>query len=395
MVRAKNAMIGALIAANILLLCTVVIQMQTRRNDATAESAFKWTRNATAADIPMPSSGRMSPAVAAAQRISPAVVSVTAVQYVRGRAYDPFYDEFFGPFMPFNFQDQRIQQVPMMGSGFIIDKSGYVLTNHHVIEGASSVAVTLPDGREFAAKVVDADAYVDVAVLKIEGDNLPVAHLGTSRSNMIGEWVMAIGNPFGQFYDDPRPSVSVGVISATGRYFQPQSSGRSTRVYMDMIQTDAEINPGNSGGPLANLDGEVIGINTFIISRTGGSQGLGFAIPIDKARTIFEEVRRYGKIRTLLLDIEAQPLSRPLARHLNLSEQTQGALVARVDSNGPAQRAGLQVADVIVQVNERKVRSPEDLYAYFVTLQVGDKIEMKVMRDGKDRTLSYTVEEGR
>lgn len=390
MSRFKKSMVALLAGTNILLLGVIVGHNLARHNDA-----LLLTPVAHAANIAMPNSDRTSPAVEAARAVSGAVVSVTAVQYVRGRVNDPFYDDFFSPFMPYGILENRVQEVPMMGSGVIIDAAGYVLTNHHVVEGASSVTVTLPDGREFPAKVIDADVFVDIAVLKIEGRDLPVARLGTSRSLMIGEWVLAIGNPFGQFYDDPRPSVSVGVVSATGRYFQPQATGSSTRVYVDMVQTDAEINPGNSGGPLVNLAGQVIGINTFIISRTGGSQGLGFAIPIDKARTIYEEVRRYGKIRSLLLDMEAQPLTKPLARHLGLPEDTQGALVARVDPTGPAQEAGIEIGDVIVRLNDRRVRAPEDLYAYFVTLQVGDQIQMEIMRGGRSISLKYTVVEGR
>ena len=349
------------------------------------------TRSAWSAPTGFGQTGRYSPAVDAARKASPAVVSVTAIQYVN-RPMQQYYDEFFGPFVPFG---NQVQEVPMLGSGFIIDPAGYVITNHHVVEDASSVSVTLPDGREFKAKVLDADVYVDIALLKIEGKNLPVAPLGTSTDLMIGEGVMAIGNPFGQFYDDPRPTVTLGVVSATGRYFRPQSSGDSTRVYMDMIQTDAAINPGNSGGPLVNLDGNVVGMNTFIISRTGGSQGLGFAIPVEKIKSIVAEVQKYGHLRSLLLDVETQSMSRALARHFNLPADTKGAIVTRIQDKGPAQRAGLQLGDIIVRVDARKVNDAEDLYAYFVTLQVGRQIEMEVIRDGKHQVLKYTVEEGK
>lgn len=396
MARPKNFLVAFLVTANLALIGIVAAQWAMRHDGAPAPGGFAFAAEAHAAVDSLGARDGNNPAIAAAQAVSPAVVSVTAVQYVRQRAYDPFYDEFFGPFVPFQFERRsRISEVPMMGSGIIVDEDGYVLTNHHVIEGAAQLTVTLPDGREFDAELIDADVYVDVAVLKIEGEDLPYARLGSSQGLMIGEWVLAIGNPFGQFYEDPRPSVSVGVVSATGRFFQPQSSGRATRVYMDMIQTDAEINPGNSGGPLANLDGEVIGLNTFIISRTGGSQGLGFAIPIDKARAVYEEVRRYGRIRSLMLDLETQPLNRPLARHLGLPEGTQGAVVSALQNNGPAQQAGLEIGDVIVGINGRPVRTPEDLYAYFVTLQVGNQISLDVLHEGQGQEITYTVVEGR
>jgi len=214
----------------------------------------------------------------AVQAVEPAVVSVnvTKTQLVRpGFGFSIF--DFFG--------DIPIQrQVVSIGSGVIYDANGYIITNAHVIEGASEIKVVLPDKREFIAKVVGVDNTYDVAKLKIDGNNFPYAKLGTAKELLIGEWAIALGNPYGFMMSDPKPSVSVGVISALNRSFQPQDGHR----YINMIQTDAAINPGNSGGPLVNVKGEVIGINTFIVSGTGDNVGLGFAIPIDRVKSIIK-----------------------------------------------------------------------------------------------------------
>ncbi len=218
---------------------------------------------------------------AAVQAVEPAVVSVnvTKVQQMPSYRGLSFFDYYFGD-IPME------RQVESIGSGIIYDPNGLIVTNSHVVQGASEITVVLPDRREFPAQVVGVDDSHDIAKLKILGSNLPVAKLGSSKNLLIGEWAIALGNPYGFMMSDPKPTVSVGVISALNRSFAPQE-GRS---YRGMIQTDAAVNPGNSGGPLVNIQGEVIGINTFIVSETGGNIGIGFAIPMDQVVSILEKI---------------------------------------------------------------------------------------------------------
>ena len=230
-----------------------------------------------------------NPLVLAAEKVSPAVVSVggTETRLYRRRLYDPFFDEFIVPFNPY----PKTTKIPYRGTGFIVKvegDTGYVVTNYHVIHELKTVFITLPDRREISAEVLDADMVVDVALLKIKGDNLPVIKMGDSDKLRIGEWVLALGNPFGNWIEDPHPTVTVGVVSALNRSFNPDYSNsepNSIRVYQGMIQTDAAINPGNSGGPLVNIRGEIIGINTFIFSRVGGSPRNWFCLAHQSSET--------------------------------------------------------------------------------------------------------------
>jgi serine protease Do len=241
------------------------------------------------------SNSRRTAIVTAAERVSPSVVSVSVVT-TRVVRSDPipgmFRDEFFDRFFP---PTEYRQRIPGLGSGVIVDNSGLVLTNEHVVRGAEDVKVTLTDGRQLPAKVLGGTAIYDLAILKVEANKLPVAPLGDSDDLVVGEWAIAIGNPFGYLLADTQPTVTAGVISATRRDIKSEAT--ETGVYKNMIQTDAAINPGNSGGPLVNADGQVIGINTFIFTSTGGSIGLGFAIPINLAKRILGEVEKYGRVR--------------------------------------------------------------------------------------------------
>ncbi len=217
----------------------------------------------------------------AVEAVEPAVVSVnvTKTELVRGSRSFGFFD--FFDFFPME------RQVQSIGSGVIYDKRGFIVTNAHVVSGATEITIVLPDKREFSARVIGADDQHDIAKLKIEGNNLPAANFGNSKNLIIGEWAIALGNPYGFLMNDSKPSVSVGVISAVGRSFAPRRDGRT---YRNMIQTDAAVNPGNSGGPLVNIKGEVIGINTFIFSESGGNIGIGFALPIDTVREVLERI---------------------------------------------------------------------------------------------------------
>jgi len=336
------------------------------------------------------SRSRRTAIVTSAQRVSPAVVSVSVVttRIVRADPYGlPFHDEFFDRFFPPSLYRER---VPGLGSGVIVDGDGIVLTNSHVIRDAEEVKVNLPDGRHFDAKLLGDSPVYDLAVLKIPADHLPVAPLGDSDSLVVGEWAIAIGNPFGFLLDDPQPTVTAGVVSAMRRDIKAEAT--STSMYKNMIQTDAAINPGNSGGALVDADGEVIGINTFIFTNSGGSIGLGFAIPINLAKRVLSEVRRYGRVRVAWPGMTVQPVTDLLARRLGW-EGSGGLVVSAVDRGGPADRAGLKPLDRIRRVNGRVTNDVEDAQAGIYGAQVGDKISLEVERDGKSRTIVVTLEE--
>jgi len=323
---------------------------------------------------------RRTAIVTAAETAGPAVVSISVTQVVERYVpfRDPFFDYFFG-----GGRIQRRYNTHSMGSGFIVDQTGLVLTNQHVIQGATDITVTLPDGRDFSARIVGADESTDLAVLKIQGEDLPTVKLGDSDDLYIGEWAIAIGNPFGYLLEDPQPSVTAGVISAVERDIKSERG--QSRVYRDLIQTDAAINPGNSGGPLVNSKGTVIGINTFIFSRSGGSLGMGFAIPINQARRVIDELIEYGKTRDVYTGIRVQEITRLLALSLGLESQ-QGVLVSDVERGSPAAKAGLQPGDVIRKLNDRYILSIEDARAALAGLLVGDDLVVEYERNGRTYT---------
>jgi len=337
----------------------------------------------TARELP---ASRRSAIVTAAQRVSPAVVSVsvTATRIVRADPFaGMFHDDFFDRFFP---APQYRQQVSGLGSGVIVDPSGLVLTNEHVVRDADSVKVVLPDGRQFVAKVLGGSAVYDLAVLKIEGERLPVALLGDSDGLVVGEWAIAIGNPFGYLLDDTQPSVTAGVISATRRDIK--SGATQGGVYKDMIQTDAAINPGNSGGALVNGDGELVGINAFIFTQGGGSLGMGFAIPINLARRVLDDVRRYGRVRVAWPGMQIQEVTPELAARLGWKD-TGGMVVTGIDPGGPAEKAGVRTRDRIRLVNGRRVNSVDDAQASIYGAMVGDRLTLSLERGG--RTLEVPV----
>ena len=308
---------------------------------------------------------RRTPVVAVAERVSPAVVNVSAESIVREP--DPFFGGFFG----------RARRAQSLGSGFIIDPNGIVVTNAHVVAGASRIAVTTLDGRELQASVLGSDSDADIAVLKVAGKNLPAVPLGTSADLMIGETVVAIGNPFGLSH-----SVTSGVISARGRTV-PSEAGQ--RVFTDFLQTDASINPGNSGGPLVNIAGQVIGINTAIVS---GASGIGFAIPSDRARRVVADLLRFGELRPLWTGLRLVTVDPEMARQNDLPV-SHGALVYRVYPGSPAARAGLVQGDVIVAVQGQPAAAREDVTTALYTVPEGTPIALRVQR-GK-RALDVSV----
>ena len=267
-----------------------------------------------------------------------------------------------------------------LGSGFIIDSDGYVVTNHHVIKDADQIIVSLKDRRELQATVVGSDERSDIALLKIEADNLPVVKLGSSSNLKVGSWVMAIGSPFG--FDH---SVSVGVVSATGRTLPSES-------YVPFIQTDVAINPGNSGGPLFNLDGEVIGINSQIYSRTGGFMGLSFAIPVDVAKDIVEQLKRSGHAKWGWLGVLIQDVNKELAESFGM-ENPMGAVVLRVMDDAPAKQAGIEVGDVITHFNNKTINRSSDLPLAVGSSQIGSRVNVRIIRDGKQKELKVKIAE--
>ncbi len=332
--------------------------------------------------------GRRNAVVRSAEKVGPAVVSISVVQtrYVRGRVpADPF-GFFFDRYLPGPIYKE---QVPVLGSGVIIDRAGVVLTNEHVVRDAEQIKVTLTDGRTFDARLVGADSNYDLAVLKMAASDIPVAELGDSEHVMVGEWAIAIGNPFGFLLNEYQPSVSLGVISAKGRDIK-QAAGTGG-IYKNMIQTDAAINPGNSGGPLVNGEGKVIGINTFIFTESGGSLGIGFAIPINDAMRVVREILQYGKVRSVWTGIRVRPITPYLAAYFNIQDR-RGLIVVELEEGSPADRAGIQVGDIIRKVNDEPVWSADQASRLIFGAEIGDRIRLAVEREGTLREISVRLE---
>jgi serine protease Do len=314
--------------------------------------------------------------------VEPAVVSVNVIktEIVRGGmgGFGFPFGEFFG-----GIPMQR--QVQSLGSGVIYDEKGHLITNAHVVSGATQIKVVLPDAREFDAKVIGIDEGSDVAVLQIEGKNIPYARLGTSKDLIIGEWAVALGNPYGFLMNDTKPSVAVGVISAVKRNFGQRQDGKT---YKDMIQTDAAINQGNSGGPLVNINGEVIGINTFIMSESGGSIGIGFALPIDRVKRIANELISFGKIRTVNFSFKVQEITKELAAYFDVKENS-GVIVVELKEDSPAYQAGLRNRDVITKANGTSILSGNDIRLAVADIMVGEEVIFDVIRDGKKQVVKF------
>lgn len=271
-------------------------------------------------------------------------------------------------------------ETPSLGSGFIISGDGYVVTNHHVVHEADEIVVRLSDRRSFAAEVVGSDPKSDVALLKIDAEGLPTLRLGDSEDLKVGEWVLAIGSPFG--FDH---SVTAGIVSAKGRSLPSEN-------YVPFIQTDVAINPGNSGGPLFNMDGEVVGINSQIYSRTGGFMGLSFAIPIEMAMDVVDQLKSKGYVSRGWLGVLIQEVTRDLADSFGMSRPA-GALVARVLPDSPAEAAGIQVGDVILSFNGTPVSRSSALPPLVGRARVGEPARVEILRDGRERTLTVTIAE--
>ena len=325
-------------------------------------------------DTPVPS---LAPMV---KRVSPAVVNIATrgtVQEQNPLLNDPFFRRFFDiPNTP------RQRQFQSAGSGVIVDaKQGLIITNAHVIENATEITVTLLDNRSLTAKVVGKDPGSDVAVLRVQANNLTAIPIADSDRTEVGDFVVAIGNPFGLGH-----TVTSGIVSALGR------SGINPEGYEDFIQTDASINPGNSGGALVNLDGQLVGINSAILSRTGGNIGIGFAIPANMMKTVMAQLVKYGEVKRGVLGVNIQTLTPDIAQSMELGN-VQGALVSQVVDGSAAEKAGIRAGDVVTAVNGKPVKDAAGLRNVIGLLSVGDKVDVALLRDGKPRRVTAMIAE--
>lgn len=338
---------------------------------------------------------RSSAIVEATRRVSPAVVSVTAIRTRDIRTNPELYyrwlqQYFFDPALLNRLGGRPVFESASFGSGLIVSPDGHILTNEHVVRQAERIVITMTDGSKAEASVIGSDTMYDIALIKIDGKNLPYAPLGDSDRLSIGEWVIAIGSPFGYLLEDSQPSVTVGVVSALHRDVK---SSADAPVFQNMIQTDAAINPGNSGGPLVSSAGEVIGINTFILpTEEGNVSGMSFAIPVNTTKMITDELLHYGRVRVTWTGIKVSTLTPDVARRLGLGVES-GLLVEKVDAESPGAQAGVRQGDVIIEVNGSNVNSPEKAVRSVFGLRVGDSIDMIIHRGGKLQAVKVRLEE--
>ncbi|MEE9554328.1 MAG: Do family serine endopeptidase [candidate division Zixibacteria bacterium] len=354
------------------------------------DSMDKNERSPASIEEVMPVSGH-SPFVYVAEHVKPAVVNISAESITEDKYHAFMNDDFFKRFFGLPDDEQRkqprLRKSESLGSGFIFSDDGYILTNNHVVEDAEKVTVTLSDQHRYKATIVGADKETDLAILKIEADQkLPIIKLGDSDSILVGDWVMAIGNPFPQLGLDR--TVTVGVVSAKGR--KGLIFGGDMPAYQNYIQTDASINPGNSGGPLVNLRGEAVGVNSAIASPSGGNVGIGFAIPINLARQVSDQLRESGVVSRGYLGIYPQDISHEL-KEANELPSTDGILVAQVDKGTPADKGGLKVGDVIVKFNDKKILDAQQFR--FLVADAGPRsdVDMNIWRNGDYKNLKIRL----
>jgi len=318
--------------------------------------------------------------------VTPSIVNIASTKTVKSHGFgspffdDPFFRRFFGDEFG-RFEHPREYKQSGLGSGVIVDKDGYILTNNHVVKDADEIVVKLSDKREFKGKVIGADPKTDLAVIRIDNGDLPVVRIGNSDDLKVGETVIAIGNPYGL-----SQTVTSGIVSAKGR------ANVGIADYEDFIQTDAPINPGNSGGALVNVKGEIVGINTAIFSTSGGYQGIGFAIPTNMAKAVMKSLIKEGKVTRGWLGVSIQPVSKEIAEHFKLKEQ-KGALVAEVIRDSPAEKAKLERGDVIVRYDGRDVDDPDHLRNMVAATLPDSKVEIVVLRDGIEKNITLTIGE--
>lgn len=324
------------------------------------------------------------------QKVSPAIVGINVIEIRQFR--DPFSSFFDDPFFRqfFGNRGNSSQKVQGLGSGYIISPDGYIVTNDHVAGNATEITITMTDGSHHEAKIIGSDPVSDICLIKIDGDNLPYVELGKSSDIIIGEWVIALGNPFGLFELNDKPTVTVGVISATGMNLEPIND----RYYLNMIQTDAAINGGNSGGALVNSIGQVIGMNTLIYTAGGvqGNIGLGFAIPIDKVKKIITELKENGKIdRDFQIGMSIQSIDAGIMKYYNL-KSNKGVIITKVLPNTPADNAGLKSGDIITEIDGYKISNEKTIFGVFQEFRADQQIALKIIRDNSELTKKMKLE---
>jgi serine protease Do len=344
-------------------------------------------RETGAADI---DSGRRNAIVVASERAAPAVVTIASKhtevvrRYPMGSMFPrEWLEQFFG--VP----ETYLKEYSNLGSGVIIHEDGYILTNEHVVHNADVIEVRLADGTAYQGKIVGSAMDYDLTLVKVDGGKLPAATLGNSDDLLVGEWAIAIGSPFGQFLYDAKPTVTVGVVSALHREVK---SDAYDRIYKDMIQTDAAINPGNSGGPLVDSRGNVVGINTSILTAGGGSIGMGFAIPINRGKWVLEEIQKYGRVREVWVGVTVMDITPQAAAAFGLSQRN-GLLVREIQLDSPADKSGLKVGDLITAVNGAAVGTSYDANRVIFGAKIGDKIEFDIVRGGDTKKLTVVLAE--
>ncbi len=325
------------------------------------------------------------------EKVSPSVVGINVTQLKQQRTGSFGIDPFWGNFFP----QTRTYKVESLGSGVVISSDGYIVTNAHVVEDAYEIIVTFAGGHQSNGELVGIDKLTDIALLKVEGEDHQYAELGDSDDLIVGEWAIALGNPLGLFNVGYMPTATAGIVSGLHLDFGQKGSGQ---VYQNMIQTDASINPGNSGGPLVNANGEVIGINTFIMTGQGystGSIGIGFAIPISRVKTIADELKQYGKVeRNFVTGVQVQAINNYLQKYLRLPTAN-GVIVTDIEKLSSGEKSGLQIGDIILQVENQDVNSREDILRVIDEHfhKVGDLVELTVLRDGNTINLQLELAE--
>ena len=335
-------------------------------------------------------SSRQTAITYAIEKISNSVVGINVTQ-LKQQQVNPFFDPFWGGFFPYT----RTFKVDNMGSGVLVSPDGYIITNTHVVDNATEIVVTLRGGKSYEAQLVGVDNLTDIALVKIDDLDLPYSELGNSDELIVGEWAVALGNPLGLFDVNHQPTATAGIISGIKMDFGLKESGH---VYQDMIQTDAAINPGNSGGPLVNALGEVIGINTFIMTGSNyssGSIGIGFAIPINRVKEVAEDLKKFGKVeRSYTTGVHVQAIDPVMQRYLRLPT-SEGVIITDVEKRSSGERAGLQIGDVILEVDNQKINAPKDIIRVIDEglYKVGDNVTLTILRENNSIDIHLTLEE--